>query len=428
MHDRVVGIAGGWQVRNFLAQKTSGFFASQAKDLRVTVTKLCTRDAKRMRQQTRSAFEISKTELALIRRIARVSALSLKIKTDTGEYINNNIAHGGYLMVGKISRRSMLAMPALAVLPVRQVFAQASRWKPSRLVKIIVPQGAGGTSDVMARMFASYLQGRWNETVVAENKPGAGGIIGTQELLRSPPDGHTLLLGGASPQAIVFSLARSVPYTIDDVIGVSNLITGPNALIVNKSIPVKTVREFADYLKQNPDKVNFGTPGIGTTPHLAGVWFNALLGTKSTPVHYRGSALAMTDLLGGRMQYSFDALVNAREQIRGGTVTALGVTGAKRYPGLPELPTMKESMPELAPLVSESWVGIFVAKGTPNEIVQALNEEVRLFLAQPEIPERFLNLGGVPDYQPLDGYASFVRAEGAKWATVVRGANLQIDF
>jgi tripartite-type tricarboxylate transporter receptor subunit TctC len=291
-----------------------------------------------------------------------------------------------------------------------------------------VPQGPGGTSDVMARLFAAYLGERWGTPIVVENKAGGGGVIGTQELLRSPADGHTLLLGGASPQAIAYSVFRSVPYTPDDVIGASNMITGPNVLIVNKDLPANSVREFADYLRQNPDKLNFGTPSAGTTPHLAGVWFNSLIGAKSAAVHYRGSALAMTDLLAGRMQYSFDALVNAREQIRGGTVRALGVTGSKRFPSFPELPTMTESMPELASFVSESWVGIFVAKGTPSEVVQALNQEIAGFLGRPETPSRFLDLGGTPDYQTVERYAAFVKDEIAKWAKVVRDANIQVDL
>lgn len=331
-------------------------------------------------------------------------------------------------MTAKVSRRALLAAPMLALLPTSKVFSQSGGWRPSRLVRIVVPQGPGGTTDVMARLLATYLQGRWGETIVVENKTGAGGLIGTQEVVRSAPDGLNVLMGNVGSQAIAFSLARNLPYKPDDLIPVSNMITGPNVLIANKEIPANNVREFAEYIKNNPGKVNFGTPGVGFTPHLAGIWFNTLLGTQSAAVHYRGSAAAMTDLLGGTIQYSFDALVNASAPIRAGTVKAFGVTGATRYPGLPELPTMRESMPELASFVSESWVGVFLPKGTPNEIVQAFNAEVRAFLGQSEIPARFLTLGGVPDYQTAEQFDAFVKKETVKWAEVVRSANLQVDY
>ena len=331
-------------------------------------------------------------------------------------------------MSGTISRRGMLAMPAILLLPAGQAFAQAPGWRPTKLVRIITAQAAGGTTDVMARLIGPYLQARWGQPVVVENKPGAGGVIGTQEAVVAAPDGHTILMGNVGAQSITFSLARSLPYKYEDMIPVSNLINGPSALIVNKELPVNNLTEFIDHLKNNPGKVNFGTPGLGTTPHLAGVWFNTLMGTQSSAVHYRGSAPAMTDLLAGVVQYSFDALVNARSQIKGNTVKAFGVTGAAKFPGMPELPALREVRPELKTFVSESWVGLFLQKGTPPEILNALNEEAKLFLAQPEIPPRFIELGGVANYQTVEQYGKFVKAEADKWAEVVRSANLKIDL
>lgn len=331
-------------------------------------------------------------------------------------------------MVRGFSRRAIIAAPMLSLLPAQLAFGQTTAWRPSKLVRIICGQASGGTTDVMARLLAAHLQERWGQTIVVENKTGAGGIVGTMEVVRAEADGHTILMGSNGPQSILFSLARSLPYKADDLIPVSNMIAGPNALIVNKALPVKNLREFIDYLKSNPGKVNFGTPGIGTTPHLAGIWFNSLIGAQGTPVHYRGSGPAMTDLLGGVIQYSFDALVNARQPIRAGTVRGLGITGTAPFPGMTELPVLRDSLPELKPFISTSWVGVFLPKGTPAEIVAALNEEVRVFLQNPEMPQRFLDLGGVADYQPADKYAAFIKQETEKWGNVVRNADLKVDL
>lgn len=211
-----------------------------------------------------------------------------------------------------LTRRAALASPfVLTLLPGRRAFAQAADWKPTGTVRIVVPSTPAGTTDIMARLLAAHLQPLWGQSVIVDNKAGAGGIIGTQDVLHAAPDGHTILMGNIGPQAIAYTLVKNVPYRADDLVPVSNMIFGPNALVVNPDLPAHNVAEFVAYARANPGKLNFGTPGIGQTPHVAGLWFNQLAGVTTQPVHYRGSGPAATDLFSGKIQFIFDALVNA---------------------------------------------------------------------------------------------------------------------
>jgi len=328
-----------------------------------------------------------------------------------------------------LSRRTALLLPLLAALPSRAVFGADEEWRPKRVVKIIVPSTAGGTTDIMARLLAAHLQPLWGgPPVIVENKPGAGGAIGTQEVLRAAADGHTILMGNVGPQAIAYSLVRNLPYKAEDLVPVSNMILGPNALVVNPALPVNTVAELVEYLKKNPGKTSYGTPGIGQSPHLAGIWFNQLTGTESTAAHYRGAAPAGTDLAAGVIQYMFDALVNAVEPMKAGTVKVLAVSGRERYPTLPNIPTLREAMPELADFSVTSWVGVFVKKGTPPTALRALNTGINSLLERPATRERFLGMGGLPDYGTPEEYSAFINAEIAKYAQVIKRAGIQIDL
>ncbi len=331
-----------------------------------------------------------------------------------------------------LTRRAALALPLIAALPrsgfaqagfAQAGFAQEGEWRPARTVRMIVPQGAGGTTDVMARLLSAHLQQRWGQSVIVDNKAGAGGVIGTQEAIRAAADGYTILMGNVGAQAIAYQLMRSLPYKPDDLTPVAGMIDGPNALIVNSAIAANTVPEFVAYLKKTPN-VSFGTPGIGTTPHLAAVWFNKLAGTESVALHYRGSGPAMIDLYAGATQYSFDALVNSIEAIRSGRVKVLGVTGTERYPLLPDVPTIRETMPALSGFVSNSWVGLFLRTGVSAAAIQSLHAGVQSLLNQPDMNARFLALGGVPIRKSQPEFASYVREETAKWTAVISSAGL----
>jgi tripartite-type tricarboxylate transporter receptor subunit TctC len=326
------------------------------------------------------------------------------------------------------NRRSAIAVSLAGLLGATSgVFAQAKSWRPSKLVRMIVPQAAGGYSDVMARLITPYLQDHLGQTVIVENKVGGAGTLGCLEVAHAEPDGQTMLMGNSATQAVAYSLIRNISYTPEDLLPVSCLIKGPNVLIANKDLPVNDFTEFVELLRKNPGKYNFCTPGFGTTPHLAGVWFNALMGTQSTAVHYHGSPAAMVDLYSGVVQFSFDALSNVAQPIRAGRIKAFGVTGENKVKDFPDLPPLHTMAPELKDFITESWVGLFAPKGTPDDIVNAYNEQVRAFLTQPDIDERFAKLGGIPAYSSAADFKAYDDKEIAKWAAVTKAADLHID-
>ncbi|WP_307139815.1 tripartite tricarboxylate transporter substrate binding protein [Pseudoroseomonas cervicalis] len=329
------------------------------------------------------------------------------------------------LALGGAGLLAPLAAPRL--LRAQGSSAQGSPWRPSQSVRIVVPAAAAGTTDIMGRLLAAHLQPRWGQPAVVDNRSGAGGTIGTAEVARARPDGHTILLGNIGPQAIAYSLFRNLPYRADQLVPVSNMIRGPNVLVVHPSLPVSTAQEFIAYAKENPGKLSYGTPGVGQSPHLSTVWFSQLTGTRSIAVHYRGAGPAMVGLVAGEVQFSFDNLTSAVEQVRAGKVRALGVTSAERNPQLPDLPAMREVAPELARYEVNSWFGAFYPAGTPEAAVAALNAEIKAMLEMPETQKRFAEMGGVPAYGMPAQYAEFVRAETEKWGEVVRREGLQLD-
>jgi tripartite-type tricarboxylate transporter receptor subunit TctC len=236
-----------------------------------------------------------------------------------------------------------------------------------------------------------------------------------------------MLMGNIGPQSIAYSLFRDLPYKPEDLVPVSDMIRGPNVLVVHPSVPAGSVPEFVGHLKRNSGKLSYGTPGLGQSPHLSGVWFHQLTQTQGVPVHYRGAAPAMVALVGGDIQYMFDNLTTAIEQVRAGRVKALAVTSADRSPQLPELPALRETMPGLADYDVSTWFGVFYPARTPEAAVQALNVEIKALLDMPETRRRFAEMGGVPDYGTPERFAAFVQAEIEKWRTVIRKEGLQLD-
>jgi tripartite-type tricarboxylate transporter receptor subunit TctC len=330
-------------------------------------------------------------------------------------------------MMALLSRRSALGallLPALS----RPGLAQGEAWRPSRPIRMVVPTAAAGANDVMARIAAQHLSSRLGQPVVVENKAGAGGTIGTMDVLRSAPDGHTVLMGNIGAQSIAYSLARNMPYGPDDLLPVTNMFTTPHVLVVHPSVPATSAAELVALLRANPEKYSYGTPGLGQSPHLAAVWFNQLAQTRSEAVHYRGTAPANTDLYAGTINFVFDLIANHVEAIRVGRVRALAVTGAERSPLLPELPTMRESMPDFAGFTTGSWIGLLAPRGTPQAVIRTLNLEMKELLTAPETAQRFLALGGQPAYGTPEQFAEFLRQEIAKWGEVIRREGLQVDL
>ncbi|HYI84094.1 MAG TPA: tripartite tricarboxylate transporter substrate binding protein [Acetobacteraceae bacterium] len=300
-------------------------------------------------------------------------------------------------------------------------------WRPSQAVRVVVPAAPGGTTDIMARLLAAHLQSRWGQNAVVENKSGGGGTIGTMEVVRARPDGHTILLGNIGPQAVAYSLFRNLQYGPENLLPVSNMIRGPNVLVLHPSVPANSVPELVAHLRANPGKLACGNHGVGQSPHLSAVWFAQLTGTEFVHVPFRGAGPATVELLAGNVQFMFDNLTTGIEQIRAGRVKALAVTSADRSPQLADLPALRETMPELANYDVSTWFGAFYPARTPEAAVRALNAEIKALLDMPETQQRFAEMGGVPAYGTPEQFAAFVRAEIEKWRTVIRREGLQLE-
>jgi tripartite-type tricarboxylate transporter receptor subunit TctC len=300
-------------------------------------------------------------------------------------------------------------------------------WRPNQTVRILVPAAPGGTTDIMGRILAGHLQARWGQNAVVDNRSGGGGTVGTAEAARAKPDGHTILLGNIGPQAIAYTLFRNLTYKAADLQPVSNMIRGPNVLVVHPSLPVHNVAEFVAYLRQNSGKLSYGTAGLGQSPHVSGMLFHQLTGIPGNAVHFRGASPAMVSLMAGDVQYMFDNLTTAVEQVRAGRVRALAVTSADRNSQLPDLPALREVVPELATYDVNTWFGAFYPAGVPDAAVQALNAEMKVLLDMAETQKRFVSMGGVADYGSVAAYSAFVQAETDKWGAVLRKEGLQVD-
>ena len=322
----------------------------------------------------------------------------------------------------RFSRRAAFTLPFLA-----PAAARAQDWRPGQQSRIVVPAAPGGTTDIMARLLGQYLQGRWGTPVVVENRSGGGGTIGTMEVVRAAADGRHMLMGNIGPQAIGYSLVRNLQYRPESLTPVANVIRGPNVLVVHPSVPARTVPEFVAWLKQQGGRASYGTSGMGQSPHLSGVWFNQLAGTQAEAVHFRGAGPLLIDLVAGNVQFAFDNLTTSIDHIRGGRLRGLGVTSADRSPQLPDMPAIRETMPELAAYDVSTWFGLFMPAGVPAEVVRSVNAEVQALLGMPETQARFAQMGGVPAPGSAEDFARFVAAETAKWGGVIRREGLQMD-
>jgi tripartite-type tricarboxylate transporter receptor subunit TctC len=292
---------------------------------------------------------------------------------------------------------------------------------PTKPVHFIVCFAAGGPNDITARLFGQYLSDYLGQQFIIENRVGAGGNIGTQAYLAAPPDGYTIGFVGPN-NAISASLYDSLPFDfIRDSIPVAGTIQVTNVMEVSPSFPAKTVTEFIAYAKANPGKINFGSGGVGTSPHLSGELLKVLAGINIVHVAYRGTAPAVTDLLAGQVQVVFDNLPGSIGHIKAGNLRALGVTAAKRVAALPDVPAIGETV---AGYDANVWYGIAVPKGTPAEIVNKLNTAVNAVLADPKLKERIHDLGGEPLPMSPDQFSKLVRSETDKWAKVIKEAHI----
>jgi tripartite-type tricarboxylate transporter receptor subunit TctC len=330
---------------------------------------------------------------------------------------------GGLPRFGNLGRRAILAVAALAVLAAGPAFAQSAPW-PSKPITYIVPFAAGGTTDILARLIGERLSKALGQPIIVENRPGAGGNIGSDFVARAAPDGYTILGGTISSHAINVSLYAKMPYDPEKNFAPITLIGSlANVLAVNADSPVRTVQELIAEAKAKPGALTFASSGAGTSQHLAGELFKRLAGVEITHIPYKGSAPALQDLIGGHVSMVFDNVVAVAALIKSGKVRPLGVTSLKRVQAFPEVPTIAESgLPDYEVV---SWQGIFAPAGTPPDIVKRLNEEIVKILRMPDVVERMDTLGLEPIGNTPEEFANFQRAEIAKWARVVKEAGLK---
>jgi tripartite-type tricarboxylate transporter receptor subunit TctC len=322
----------------------------------------------------------------------------------------------------KLPRRRFLHLAATAAaLPAVSRIAKTQAY-PTRPVRLIVPFTPGGTTDIVARLLGQSLSERLGQPIVIENRPGAGTNIGTETVVKAPPDGYTLLVAG-TPAAINATLYENLSFNFGrDIAPVAGIIRTPYVMEVNPSVPVKTVPEFISYAKANPGKINMASPGIGTGAHLSGELFKQMTGANMIHVPYRGAAPALVDLIAGQVQVQFASTPETIEYIRNGRLRALAVTTATRAEVLPEVPSVGEFVPGYE---TTAWFGIAAPKGTPNEIIDKLNSEINAGLADPKTKERFLDLGGVPMPMTPTQFGRLIADETEKWAKVIRAAKIR---
>ncbi len=316
-----------------------------------------------------------------------------------------------------------LAAGAATLHVVSGIAARAASY-PTRPVRFISGFPAGGPVDIATRVMADWFSSDLGQQFVVEDRSGMGGNLGTQAMINSPPDGYTLQLV-ASSNAISASLYKKLPFNfIRDTVPIAGVMRLTNILVVPPTLPVKTVADFIAYAKLNPGKLSFASSGNGTSLHMAGELFKAMTRIQMVHVPYRGSAGAYPDLMTGKVDVMFDNLPGAIEFVRSGQLRALGVTAGRRWPSLPEVPTIAETVPGYETSV---WYGISAPKGTPPEIVATLNKSVAAALTDPRIHAKLVDLGGIPMQMSPAEFGRLVADETEKWANVVKFANISVE-
>ena len=323
-----------------------------------------------------------------------------------------------------LSRRNVLQLVAsAAALPVLPRVARAQSY-PMRPITLVVPFAPGAGTDAVARIMGRWLSPRLGQTVVVENKPGAGTILATQSVVNAPADGHTVLFISTS-SATNPTFYPTLPYNfLRDITPVSGLVTGPFVMVVNPSLPAKNVAEFITYARANPGKISMASTGAGTAVHLSGELFKVMTGVDMVHVPYRGGGPAITDLISGQVQVLFSDVPGALPHIRSGALRPLAVTTASRSAFLPDVPSVGETVSGYA---SSTWYGTGVPKGTPPEIVERLSREINAGLADQTVKTQLTDLGVTPLVFTPAEFRAHIEAETDKWGKVIRAANIKAE-
>ncbi|QIL82547.1 tripartite tricarboxylate transporter substrate binding protein [Diaphorobacter sp. HDW4A] len=303
--------------------------------------------------------------------------------------------------------------------------AQAAADYPAKPVRIIVGFSAGGTTDVVARILAKELTQALGQSFVVENKPGGGSNIATEQVMAAPADGYTLLCVAVT-SAINQTLYPKAKFDLNrDFDAVVLGAKVPNILVVNNNVPAKNVKELIEWARANGDKAAYASSGSGTSIHMAGEMFKVRTGLKTQHVPYKGSAPALTDLIGGQVHFMFDNMPSAWPQVQGGKLRALAVTTKTRSPSAPDIPTMEES--GVTPFDVSSWFGLIAPKGTPKEVIEKINKAVNAAFDKPEVKEAYLKLGAVAEHNTPQQYSQFIKNEVTGWAPVVKASGATVD-
>jgi tripartite-type tricarboxylate transporter receptor subunit TctC len=323
-----------------------------------------------------------------------------------------------------MKRRDFLMLAAAGSLLPQTIARGQGAW-PQRNITIVVPFLAGGSADLVARLFAQHFQAKYQVPVVVENKSGAGGSIGAGIVAKAAPDGYTLVLGTVSTQTINPALYSKLQYDPErDFAPISPLVRFPNLLVVRNQLPVKGVHELIAYARANDGKLNYGSSGNGTSSHLCVVMFMRAIGATMTHIPFRASSDEMTAMIGGQIDLAIDSMTTIWPLAQSGEVRALGVTTADRVAAAPDLPTIGESLPGFE---ATGWQGLFAPAGTPPSIIETLADEVNRIFLLPDVVSSLRKVGGDPLPMRPNDFAQFVRSERVKWGEVVKSSGIRID-
>jgi tripartite-type tricarboxylate transporter receptor subunit TctC len=322
-----------------------------------------------------------------------------------------------------VSRIARFAAAALFAASASALPAQAIEY-PTHPIKWIVPYPPGGTTDALARLMGAWLSDKLGQQIIIENKPGGGNNIGTEVALKSPPDGYTMLLVNPA-HGINATLYKELPFNfVRDVEPVAGIVRTPNVMEVTTTFPAKTVKEFIDYCKANPGKINMASSGSGTSVHMSGEMFKMMTGCDMLHVPYKGAGPALIDLISGKVDVLFDNLPSSIGHIKGGKLRALAVTTTERDPSLPDTPTVADTVPGYE---ASAWFGVGMPKGTPKEIVEKVNAEVNRALADPGMQKKLADLGGKPIAGTPADFGKVIAAETEKWSKVVKASGAKAE-
>jgi tripartite-type tricarboxylate transporter receptor subunit TctC len=325
------------------------------------------------------------------------------------------------MMFGRVCISLALAAMCQAVL----LHGAAAQTYPTRPIKFIVAFAAGGPNDVLARLVAQHMSMRLKQTILVENRVGAGGVIGTKTVAIADPDGYTLLFGSSSNLAVAPAIDKSVDYDpLKSFVPVGQVSSTPHVLVVNPELAARTPQELVALAKANPGKLNFASPGVGTAPHLVAELFKWKTGTNIVHVPYKGGAPAMTDLMANHVQLFFENIANVLPLAREGKIRALATTGETRSAEAPDLPTMVESGIDV---VSSSWAALLAPAGTPRDIVLKLNAAMNEAVASPELAASIVQLGAAPKTGTPEDLGLFLAQEVKKWAAIADAAGVKAE-